>query len=738
MWHEARRQEKAVRHKMVDNARRHERRKQFYESVRRDPEEFMQVHGQKMLIHVDPSIAEAAESPNTLRKWQGDPTILIDRFDVRVHLEQISEVTNKKTKNNVLKDDIEELQCEYERYRILVFNEFCKANESSFLRQIAAKEFWPNQQTSASFPSTYKKEHEKKRNLANKRAAIAFTYGDSSDTIKSTRMQQQQNINEASSTDEEEDCLEEPEEIDPVIDPDALTAEQAAALNKIGTHYNVMSGVFLQLLNFDRKEQTSTAQIKEIDKAKLALSGRHAKADRAALKRRRAMIIGNLGSAMQNNEEATTTLLSFLAATNNTNLNEDSSSSESEEEFSKTEFITCFGGNDEKIGKKSTTSQNTINLEDEEDDHNFGIVHGPILPTKEYRRLLELSKRESESPESQWTGQRLQREKSNGVYRDKSFSRSPRNLHSSSPTRRRDCDYGYERRRQRSRSSSRDRIRRRSKGKREANRRRSTSSPRSPSTKRTHQVSASSSCRSKVHSSSSSMNTSRISSNRDVNGRGCQRSNSPSSISNHYSKKETIANTSRMTEDSQQQHHVSSGEQLYESSESDEDSLLSVHSSMSDSEKERIIRENRKRRIRRTKKMVKEQQTRSAESQENMESKVGKAAKKLRMQMHKALTETAVQLKEEEEQRYREAMRERKQREEELLEESRLLRKREREKRRLDEECEQKRLERNKRDNSKNRHRDKNIKDDKHSRVNNSRSSSQGRRHQRRASSSSS
>jgi hypothetical protein len=33
MWHEARKQEKAVRHKMVDNAKRQERKKQFYESV---------------------------------------------------------------------------------------------------------------------------------------------------------------------------------------------------------------------------------------------------------------------------------------------------------------------------------------------------------------------------------------------------------------------------------------------------------------------------------------------------------------------------------------------------------------------------------------------------------------------------------------------------------------------------------------------------------------------------------
>lgn len=115
MWHEARRQERAVRHKLVDGAKRHERRRQFYESVRRDPNEFMQVHGQHMPIHVDPVIAEAAESPNILRKWQGDDNILIDRFDVRVHLEQIQDPPSKQAKRNLLKDDVMELQCDYER-----------------------------------------------------------------------------------------------------------------------------------------------------------------------------------------------------------------------------------------------------------------------------------------------------------------------------------------------------------------------------------------------------------------------------------------------------------------------------------------------------------------------------------------------------------------------------------------------------------------------------------------------
>src|SRR3569623_1011770 len=91
MWHEARKQEKVIRNQMVDSVKRNERRRNFYESIRKDPEEFMQIHGRKSPIHMDHVLARNANSSNTLRKWQGDPNILIDRFDVRAHLDYIPE-----------------------------------------------------------------------------------------------------------------------------------------------------------------------------------------------------------------------------------------------------------------------------------------------------------------------------------------------------------------------------------------------------------------------------------------------------------------------------------------------------------------------------------------------------------------------------------------------------------------------------------------------------------------------
>ncbi|KPM10259.1 Alternative splicing regulator-like protein [Sarcoptes scabiei] len=79
MWHEARRQEKKIRGIMIDHRKRAERRKEFYESIRRDPASYLQIHGHKLKIHIDPLISQAAES--SLVPWTNDQNNLIDRFD---------------------------------------------------------------------------------------------------------------------------------------------------------------------------------------------------------------------------------------------------------------------------------------------------------------------------------------------------------------------------------------------------------------------------------------------------------------------------------------------------------------------------------------------------------------------------------------------------------------------------------------------------------------------------------
>uniref|UniRef100_A0A914EA32 Suppressor of white apricot N-terminal domain-containing protein n=1 Tax=Acrobeloides nanus TaxID=290746 RepID=A0A914EA32_9BILA len=241
---------------MVDSVKRNERRRNFYESIRKDPEEFMQIHGRKCPIHVDPVLARNANSANTLRKWQGDPNILIDRFDVRAHLDYIPEA--KVLDKEMPIESVEELQCEYERYRILGVNEFQKVTEKSFLSSIAAKEFWPS-----SGNTSIKAELEKKKKSAEKKAAIGFSY-DSETATNSKYL--------PDSDSDSEDELDEAEDFDLNIDLDGMNAEQVAGLNKIGQKYRIVGGSYINLLKMDRKEQLETAEIKEIDRAKLALS----------------------------------------------------------------------------------------------------------------------------------------------------------------------------------------------------------------------------------------------------------------------------------------------------------------------------------------------------------------------------------------------------------------------------------------------------------------------------------
>jgi arginine/serine-rich splicing factor 16 len=66
MWHEARKQEKALRGVMVNFQKRAERRREFYDKMRSNPMKFLRLFGQPMKIHTDPAIAAAGDSPSTM------------------------------------------------------------------------------------------------------------------------------------------------------------------------------------------------------------------------------------------------------------------------------------------------------------------------------------------------------------------------------------------------------------------------------------------------------------------------------------------------------------------------------------------------------------------------------------------------------------------------------------------------------------------------------------------------
>lgn len=137
----------------------------------------MQIHGRKAQIHADLGIARAAEDANILRPWQGDSTITIDRFDARSHLSKMDLVDIDeiipKTKTEIV-DEKEQIVTDFERYRVLIINDYKKVSEKHYLKKIADREFW-----CAEKDNNRKVETEKKKKSAEKKSTIGFSYDDS-------------------------------------------------------------------------------------------------------------------------------------------------------------------------------------------------------------------------------------------------------------------------------------------------------------------------------------------------------------------------------------------------------------------------------------------------------------------------------------------------------------------------------------------------------------------------------
>lgn len=139
------------------------------------------------------------DSASVMMPWQGHPDILIDRFDVRAHLDTIVETPNIKKEEEMT---YEERTMNYERYRILVQNEFLGVNEEKFLHQIYLEEqFGPIALKQQSHELS---EKEKRK----KGAAIGFTYEDSTsipDSSFNTFQEKKNKENNAGKTSDDDD-----------------------------------------------------------------------------------------------------------------------------------------------------------------------------------------------------------------------------------------------------------------------------------------------------------------------------------------------------------------------------------------------------------------------------------------------------------------------------------------------------------------------------------------------------
>ncbi|XP_039589078.1 CLK4-associating serine/arginine rich protein-like, partial [Passer montanus] len=170
--------------------------------------------------------------------WQGDTNNMIDRFDVRAHLDFIPMYTPALLSPTSPEQESDERKCNYERYRGLVQNDFAGISEEQCLYQIYIDELYGGLQ---------KPNEDEKKKLAEKKASIGYTYEDSTveelENSLEKRAGDEEDSEEDSNTDEDEVIP----DIDVEVDVDELNQEQVADLNKQATTYGMAEGDFVRI-----------------------------------------------------------------------------------------------------------------------------------------------------------------------------------------------------------------------------------------------------------------------------------------------------------------------------------------------------------------------------------------------------------------------------------------------------------------------------------------------------------
>uniref|UniRef100_A0A8C4QZB4 CLK4-associating serine/arginine rich protein n=1 Tax=Eptatretus burgeri TaxID=7764 RepID=A0A8C4QZB4_EPTBU len=354
MWHEARRQERKLRGMMVDYKKRVERRREYYEKIKKDPAQFLQVHGRVYKINLDPAVALAAESPVNMMPWQGESTNMIDRFDVRAHLDIIPEAKPDVDRSF---DEAEERKCNYERYRCLVQNEFTRITEEQCLYQIYLDELYG--------PSLNPKiVEEEKKKLAEKKASIGYIYedtatskepgkkseGESGLTEENNGEEEQRDLEDGDEEEEEEHDSEDSDsdagipDIDVEVDVDVLGIEQITELNKCATSYGMVNGDFVRLLRKDKEEMEAIKYAKALEEEKSMYSGRKSRRQRREFREKR-MKQKRINSPPSYARRDSPTYDPYKRSHSGST---SSSRSPSPSHIGRITYITSFGGSDEE------------------------------------------------------------------------------------------------------------------------------------------------------------------------------------------------------------------------------------------------------------------------------------------------------------------------------------------------------------------------------------------------------
>ena len=478
MWAEARKHEKKLKGIMVDYRRRAERRREFYDKIRSDPAAFLQIHGNQMKVHIDANLSSAAES--SLMPWMGDNSNLIDRFDVRAHLDRLDIENNTSNTGeslpNSTADEIIERQINYERYRNLVQNEFLGLNESKFLQQIWFEErFGVNHNQKDDIKS---KQNQKKK-LSEKKATISYNYENEDSTALTVQTKNDESSESEESSDEDYD-------FDTTVNIDHLDNESGHRINGIALKFGMKSDDFVKYLDEDKTEAEKIRVQKEIENEKSMFTGRKSRRERRALKEQRLMIL------RASNVEDSDKLIHKKIETEKQS--QSSSESEVSVDENKIEFITSFGGSSEEDKPKESLEKKQKQVLEKRKQkikslNNFKIeaipiVYGPTLPGEDMVPSLSSTSFHKSSHSKQRTYRF-----NDSIKRSRSRSRSrsadrykyrrnerhfPRRSRSRSRELKRSLNRTPDRYRDRRRSRSRDRIRRRTRS-RSRDRRRSRS-----------------------------------------------------------------------------------------------------------------------------------------------------------------------------------------------------------------------------------------------------------------------
>ncbi|XP_017849780.1 CLK4-associating serine/arginine rich protein isoform X1 [Drosophila busckii] len=300
MWHEARKQERRIRGLIVDYRKRAERRQYFYSAICADPTQFLQLHGRRCKIYLDPAVAAAGDGDAIIVPWQGQQDNLIDRFDVRAHLDYIAPVGksfSNASGNPETELTVEERQLNYERYRILAQNDFLNLCEDKFLHQLYLEEqFGANAQLEAE-----RNIGKKKQKSSSGGATIGYSYEESrevssvtigpqpfgivsaSSGLVSTTTKTGANVDKAENTDNSDSDI----DMDVSIDIAKLDTAQAHELNACGRNYGMKSNDFFSHLTKDADEADALRIAREEEQEKMLLSGRKSRRERRAQKERR-------------------------------------------------------------------------------------------------------------------------------------------------------------------------------------------------------------------------------------------------------------------------------------------------------------------------------------------------------------------------------------------------------------------------------------------------------------------